>query len=59
MKQADREKVNTEIPGRFVIDRETGQIIGAETADSSEDVFRKLLEGMCRFTEDGRRQRAC
>ena len=22
-------------------------------------VFRKLLEGMCRFTEDGRRQRAC
>ena len=59
MADADREKVNTGIPVRFVIDRETGQIIGAETAESGEDVFQKLMEALCRFTEDGRRQRAC
>ena len=59
MAQADREKVNNGIPVRFVIDRETGQIVNAVTAEGQEEQFEKILEALCRMTEDARRQRAC
>ena len=59
MAQADREQVNNSMPVRFVIDRETGQIISAVTEESSEEHFEKLLAALCQVKEDGRRQRAC
>ena len=59
MAQADREKVNNGIPVRFVIDRETGQIVSAVTAEGQEEQFEKILAALCRMTEDARRQRAC